>query len=414
MSRSTVAIVGAGLAGARTAEALRARGYDGDVVLVGEEPHPPYERPALSKSHLIDGPLGEKILVNAEDWYDEHEVELVTGHAVTGFDPRERRLSVAGTAEIRYRALVLTTGAGSRRLRLPGADLAGVHHLRTVEDSTALYAALGRRPRTVVIGGGWIGLEVAAAATSHGAEVTVLEQAPVPMEHVLGARMAGVLLRAHRDHGVDVRGGVHVTALRQGGRGRVAGVVLADGRSLDADVVVVGIGAEPRTELALQGGLEVSNGVVVDAGLRSSAPAIYAAGDVANAWHPTLHRRLRVEHWDNALHQPDTVAASILGVDSPYDRLPYFFSDQYDLGLEYTGWVDPAAAHEVVVRGDEESGRFMAFWVRDGAVAAGMGVNEWGQVDAVQALIRSGAVVDASLLADTDVPLEQLQPPGAS
>jgi len=223
MSRSTVAIVGAGLAGAKTAEALRTRGYDGGVVLVGDEPHAPYERPALSKDFLIDGPLGEKILVNAEDWYDEHEVELVTGHTVTGVDPRERRLSVAGAAEIHYRALVLTTGAAPRRLRLPGADLAGVHHLRTVEDGTALYAALARRPRTVIIGGGWIGLEVAAAARSHGAEVTVLEQARVPMEHVLGARMAGVLLRAHHDHGVDVRGGVHVTALRQDGSGRVAG-----------------------------------------------------------------------------------------------------------------------------------------------------------------------------------------------
>lgn len=414
MFRSNVAIVGAGLAGAKTAEALRVRGYDGGVVLVGEEPHAPYERPALSKDHLIDGALGEKILVNAEGWYDEHEVELVTGHTVTGFDPRERRLSVAGSAEIRYRALVLTTGAAPRRLRLPGADLAGVHHLRTVEDSTALYAALARGPRTVVIGGGWIGLEVAAAARSHGAEVTVLEQAPVPMEHVLGARMAGVLLQAHHDQGVDVRGGVQVTALRQDGQDRVAGVVLGDGTTLNADVVVVGIGAQPRTELALQAGLEVSNGVVVDAGLRSSAPDVYAAGDVANAWHATLGRRLRVEHWDNALHQPEAVAASIVGVDAPYDRLPYFFSDQYDLGLEYTGWVDPAVPHEVVVRGDEGSGRFMAFWVRDGAVAAGMGVNEWGQVDAVQALIRSAAVVDASLLADPDVPLQQLQPAVAS
>jgi 3-phenylpropionate/trans-cinnamate dioxygenase ferredoxin reductase subunit len=409
MSRSTVAIVGAGLAGARTAEALRARGYDGDVVLVGQERHAPYERPALSKDYLIGGPLGEKILVNTEDWYDEHDVELVTGHTVTGFDPHERRLSVTGAAEIRYRALVLTTGSAPRRLRLPGADLAGVHYLRTVEDSTALYAALARGPRTVVIGGGWIGLEVAAAAQSHGAVVTVLEQAPVPMEHVLGARMAGVLLRAHRDHGVDVRGGVQVTALRQDGRGRVTGVVLGDGTSLDADVVVVGIGAQPRTELAAEGGLDVANGVVVDSQLRTSAPDVYAAGDVANAWHPTLGRRLRVEHWDNALHQPETVAASILGVDAPYDRLPYFFSDQYDLSLEYTGWVDPAAPHEVVARGDEDSGRFMAFWVRDGAVAAGMGVNEWGQVDAVQALIRSAAVVDASLLADPDVPLQQLQ-----
>lgn len=408
-SRNTVAIVGAGLAGAKTAEALRDRGYDGAIVLVGEEHHPPYERPALSKDYLIEGPLGEKVLVNAEDWYDEHEVDLLTGHPVTGLDIRDRRLSVHRSAAVRYDSLVLTTGAAPRRLRLPGADLAGVHHLRTVEDSTALYAALARRPRTVVIGGGWIGLEVAAAARSHGAEVTVLEQATVPMEHVLGTRMAGVLLRAHRDHGVDVRGGVQVTGLAHDGHDRVAAVALADGTMLAADIVVVGIGAQPRTELALQSGLEVSNGVVVDAGLRSSAPDIYAAGDVANAWHPTLGRHLRVEHWDNALHQPETVAASILGVDAPYDRLPYFFSDQYDLGLEYTGWVDPAVPHEVVVRGDEQSGRFMAFWVREGRVAAGMGVNEWGQVDAVQALIRSEARIEASLLADPDMPLDQLR-----
>lgn len=407
MSKNTVAIVGAGLAGAKTAEALRAGGHDGAIMLVGDEHHPPYERPALSKDHLIHGPLGEKILVNAEDWYDEHDVELLTGHPVTGLDVQARRLSVYRSPAVRYHHLVLTTGAEPRRLRLPGADLAGVHHLRTVEDSTALYAALGRRPRTVVIGGGWIGLEVAAAARSHGAEVTVLEQAPVPMEHVLGSRMAAVLLRAHRDHGVDIRGGVQVSALAHDGNDRVAAVVLADGTRLDADIVVVGIGAQPRTDLAVQGGLEVSNGVVVDAGLRSSAPGIYSAGDVANAWHPTLGRHLRVEHWDNALHQPETVAASILGRNAPYDRLPYFFSDQYDLGLEYTGWVDPATPHDVVVRGDEGSGRFMAFWLRDGRMAAGMAVNEWGQVDAVQSLIRSGAVVDVSILADQDVPLDQ-------
>jgi 3-phenylpropionate/trans-cinnamate dioxygenase ferredoxin reductase subunit len=410
MSRSTVVIVGAGLAGGKTAEALRSRGHQGSIVLVGEEPHAPYERPALSKDYLIEGPGGDKILVNPEGWYAEHGVDLVTGRRVTGIDVRRRRVTLSAGNEIPYQSLVLTTGAAPRRLRIPGAELAGVHHLRTLEDSTALYAALARAPRTVVIGGGWIGLEVAAAARSHGAEVVVLEQASLPLERVLGPRVAGVLVRAHLDHGVDVRGGVQVTALTGDGHDRVTGVVLEDGSTLDADVVVVGVGAQPRTELAVAAGLEVSNGVVVDSGLRASAPGVYAAGDLANAWHPTLGRRLRVEHWDNALHQPEAVAASILGEHAPYDRLPYFFSDQYDLGLEYTGWVDPTVPHEVVLRGDEESGRFMAFWLRGGRVAAGMGVNEWGQVDDVQALIRSRAVVDTSALADPDVPLLQLLP----
>ena len=411
MSASGVVIVGAGLAGAKTAEALRAAGYHGGIRLVGEERHLPYERPALSKEGLIDRPVGEKVRVHPEGWYADHEVELITDRPVTEVDVHARRVSLGGSAHLRFDSLVLTTGSAPRRLRMEGSDLAGVHQLRTVEDSTALYAALARGPRTVIIGGGWIGLEVAAAARSHGAEVTVLEQAPVPMERVLGARMAGVLLRAHRDRGVDVRGGVEVRALLPDGRSRVAAVLLGDGTVLEADVVVVGVGAQPRTELAQRAGLEVSNGIVVDAGLRSATPDVYAAGDVANAWHPFLRRRLRVEHWDNALHQPETVAASILGVDAAYDRLPYFFSDQYDLGLEYTGWVDSAAAHDVVVRGDEDSGRFMAFWLQDGRVAAGMGVNEWGQIDEVQGLIRSAAPVDVSLLADPDVPLPDLLAP---
>lgn len=408
MSANGVVVVGAGLAGAKTAEALRAAGYDGPIVLVGEERHLPYERPALSKEWLLDGPVGDQVRVHPEDWYAEHDVELVTGHAVSEVDVQAHHVSLSGSSVLPYDSLVLATGAAPRRLRVEGADLTGVHQLRTVEDSSALYAALARAPRTVVIGGGWIGLEVAAAARSHGAQVTVLEQAPVPMERVLGPRMADVLLRTHRDHGVDVRGGVEVRALVPDAHGRVAAVRLVDGRVLEADVVVVGIGAQPRTELAQRAGLRVSNGIDVDAGLRSSVPGVYATGDVANAWHPTLGRRLRVEHWDNALHQPETVAASILDVDAAYDRLPYFFSDQYDLGLEYTGWVDTTAAHDVVVRGDEESGRFMAFWLQGARVAAGMGVNEWGHVDTVQSLVRSRCDVDKALLADPDVPLSDL------
>ena len=411
-TRKRVAVVGGGLAAAMTAEALRTRGFDGAITVFGREEHRPYERPALSKANLSLGSVpDDELFVHTPGWYADNDVDLQTGCPVLGIDLPAHQLSAGRGTSVRttpFDLLVLATGASPRRLGVPGAGLAGVHHLRTLEDSNALHAVLATGPRLVIIGGGWIGLEVAAVAASLGATVTILEAGPMPMAPLLGDRIAGVLLDAHRSHGVEIRTRAEVVALDDDGHGHVAAIQLADGARLDADAVVVGIGAVPDTALAEQAGIAVANGVVVDADLRTSHPDVFAVGDIANAWHPTLGRRLRVEHWANALNQPQTVAAAVTGPSEPYDALPYFFSDQYDLGLEYLGHPDPALPREVVVRGDETSGKFTVFWLQQGRVAAGLSVNSWGQTDHVEALIRAGAHVPPALLADTRVPLEEL------
>ena len=287
---------------------------------------------------------------------------------------------------------MLATGATPRRLRLPGADLPGVHYLRTLDDSDALRAAFRPGANVVVVGAGWIGLETAAAARGAGATVTVLESAELPLLRVLGPRMAQVFAGLHRENGVDLRLGVTVSAVR-GGPSAVTGVELGDGSVVAADAVVVGVGVSPNVDLARSAGLDVDNGVLVDASLRSSDPHIFAVGDVANAQHPVLGRRIRVEHWANALHQPEVVAKSVLGREAVYDRLPYFFTDQYDLGMEYVGYAD--ADDEVVVRGDLDAREFVALWVRDGRVVAGMNVNVWDVTDRIRDIILAGQPADA-------------------
>ena len=403
-----IVVVGAGLAGAKTVEALRDKGFEGSLVLVGAEQHLPYERPALSKGYLKGDDDRSSFEVHERSWYDEHRVELRLGQEVDSLDLAARTVTLAGGGSLPYDRLVLATGATPRRLPLPGADLAGVRTLRTVEDSEALREAFGSRARVVVVGAGWIGLETAAAARAAGATVTVLESAELPLLRVLGRRMAAMFADLHRDHGVDLRLGVQVAALR-GDDGRVTGVELADGELVPADVVVVGVGVAPATRLAQEAGLEVEDGVLVDAQGRSSDPRVFAVGDLANAENPALGRRVRVEHWANALNQPATVAAAALGGPDTYDRLPYFYSDQYDLGMEYTGFADPEQ-DDLVVRGDVRARELVAFWTRDGRVVAGMNVNVWDVTDDIKALIRSGAVVDPGRLADPDVPLSDLLP----
>ncbi|WP_270886097.1 NAD(P)/FAD-dependent oxidoreductase [Pedococcus sp. 5OH_020] len=407
MGTPTAVIVGAGLAGAKTAEALRDHGFDGRIRLLGQEPHRPYERPPLSKQNLTAGHVEDGLYVHPTGWYAEHDVDLRTGCRVERIDLRARELGTSA-GQLGWDVLVLATGSSPRRIAIPGSDLSGVHYLRTLEDSNALHARLQRRPDVVIVGGGWVGLEVAAAAATTGASVTVLEQARLPMEAILGERLARFLVAAHRGHGVQVRSAAKVAAFTSNGRRQVSGVRLADGTVLQADLVVVGIGAVPQTELAAAAGLAVDNGVVVDDHLRTGHPDVYAVGDLANAYHPTLKRRLRVEHWANALNQPQTVGAAVTGQDEPYDRLPYFFSDQYDLGLEYMGHLDPSLPHDVVVRGDEQTGTFLGFWVQRGRLAAGLAVNSWGALDEVEPLIRSGRQVSLAELADPDVPLGQL------
>ncbi|WP_329312136.1 FAD-dependent oxidoreductase [Streptomyces sp. NBC_01278] len=400
-------IVGASLAGAKAAQTLREEGFDGPVVLLGEENERPYERPPLSKGYLLGKDERDTVYVHPPHWYAEHDVDLRLGATVTAVDPAGHEGTLADGSRIGYEKLLLTTGSSPRRLTVPGADLDGVLYLRRLADSDRLKESFESASRIVVIGAGWIGLETAAAARAAGVEATVLEMAELPLLRVLGREVAQVFADLHTDHGVDLRFGVQVAEIT-GAAGRANGVLLADGSRIDADAVIVGVGITPNTQLADAAGLEVDNGIRVDAHLRTSHPDIYAAGDVANAFHPLLGKHIRVEHWANAVNQPHVAAKAMLGQNVAYDRVPYFFTDQYDLGMEYTGYVEPGGYDQVVFRGRRDTREFIAFWLSDGRVLAGMNVNVWDVTDPIRALVTSGQAVDAKELADVDVPLTQL------
>ncbi|TQM45901.1 NAD(P)/FAD-dependent oxidoreductase [Pseudonocardia cypriaca] len=403
----TFVIVGASLAGAKAAETLRDEGFAGRVVLVGEEPEPPYERPPLSKGYLLGSDERGTAFVHDRAWYDKQNIELRTGVRAEAVDPGAHAVTLAGGERLAYDKLLLATGSVVRRLQVPGAELEGVHYLRRIEHSDALRGVLVEGARVVVVGGGWIGLEVAAAARTHGATVTLVEVDTLPLRRVLGDEVAQVFADLHADHGVDLRLGTGVREIA-GADGRVASVTLDDGTSLPADAVVVGVGITPAVELAQSAGLAVDNGVLVDAALRTSDPDVYAAGDVANADNPLLGKHIRVEHWQNALDGGPAAARSMLGQDVVYDRVPYFFTDQYDLGMEYTGHAEPGSYDQVVFRGDVPGREFISFWLSEGRVLAGMNVNVWDVAADVERIIRSGAPVDPARLADPTVPLSDL------
>jgi 3-phenylpropionate/trans-cinnamate dioxygenase ferredoxin reductase subunit len=400
-------IVGASLAGAKAAEALRDEGFDGPLVLIGDESERPYERPPLSKGYLLGKDAREQIYVHPPQWYAEHDVDLRLGTAVTAVVPAAHEVTLADGSRIGYSKLLLTTGSSPRRLPVPGADVDGVLYLRRVEDSDRIKDAFRSAGKVAVIGAGWIGLETAAAARASGLEVTVVETAELPLLRVLGREVAQVFADLHRDHGVDLRLGIQVAEITGSG-GTADGVRLADGTHIEADVVIVGIGIVPNTGLARTAGLKIDNGIRTDEWTRTSDPNIHAAGDVANAFHPLLGKHIRVEHWANALHQPQTAAKAMLGRDAVYDKVPYFFTDQYDLGMEYAGYVEPGGYDQVVFRGDVARREFVAFWVAGGRVLAGMNVNVWDVTEPIQALVRSGEPVEASRLADPAVPIESL------
>jgi 3-phenylpropionate/trans-cinnamate dioxygenase ferredoxin reductase subunit len=400
-------IVGAGQAGATAAASLRDAGFDGPVVLIGQEREAPYERPALSKGYLQGTVFRENLAVHQPAWYADNDVDLVLDTSVVGVDPVSHRVWMSRGRYADYRALLLTTGSSPRLLPVPGADLAGVHYLRTLQDSDRIRTVLGQASRVAVIGAGWIGLETAAAARAAGLQVTVLETAALPLLRVLGPEVAGIFASLHRDHGVDVRCGVQVAEIT-GQYGQADGVRLGDGSLVAADAVIVGAGILPNTRLAAAAGLRIDNGIRVDEHLRSSNPDIYAAGDVANAFHPVLGRHVRVEHWANAVHQPQTAAHAMVGLHASYQRLPYFFTDQYDLGMEYTGHVQPGGYDQVVLRGDVQGREFVAFWLSRGRVLAGMNVNVWDVTTTIESIILAGRPVDTAKLGDPDAPLESL------
>jgi 3-phenylpropionate/trans-cinnamate dioxygenase ferredoxin reductase subunit len=404
--QKTFVIVGASLAGAKAAEALRDDGFDGRIVLIGTENERPYERPELSKKYLRAETDRDSLYVHESRFYEDQQIELRLGETVSAIDPGARDVALESGERIGFDSALITTGAEPRRLPVPGADLDEVLYLRTVGDSDALRERLERGGKTVVIGAGWIGSEVAASARQKGLDVTLVEMSEVPLERVLGRELGSFYRDVHVDNGVDFIGGSGLDSFE--GDGRVERVVLADGRRIDCDFAVVGVGVAPRTQLAESAGLQVDNGVVVDERLRTSAPGIFAAGDVANAAHPLFETHIRIEHWANALNQGPAAARSMLGNEAPYDRAPYFYSDQYDVGMEYSGYA--TEWDEIVYRGDPAKREFIAFWMSGGRVLAGMNVNVWDVTEPIQQMIRSKQTVDASRLADPDVPLEELAP----
>lgn len=398
-----VVIVGGGLAGANAAFALRERGYDGRVTLIAEEHLYPYERPPVSKGYLRGEDAIDKAYVRPPADYEANRIDLLRGTRATELDVNN---SVVATTHGRlsYDALVLATGAAPRRLEVPGSELARIDYLRDLGDADALRAAAAQAESIVVIGGGWIGAEVAASLRELDRPVTFLTSRPRPLEHVLGQEIADVYRAVHLEHGVRFLSG-RVASVE--GRQRVSAVVTADGRRVPADLVVVGIGAAPRIDLAVRAGLRVDDhSVAVDEFLRTSVPNVYAIGDVARSWNPRYGRALHLEHWDNAIEQGKAAAANILGAEIAYDRVPYLYSDQYDLGMEYRGLAPEW--DEVVVRGDLDAREFHAFWLVHGRVAAAMNVNLWDDGDELQALVASNVTVDVGRLADASVPLAEV------
>ncbi len=393
----TFVIAGGGLAGAKNAQKLRSEGFDGRIVILGGEKHPPYERPPLSKGYLLGNDELDSVYTVPESWYAENDVDFRTGVTVTSLDPAARTVT-AGGETVGYDKLLIATGAVPRRL----ADVPGAYYLRTIEDSTRLKEAFARQGNVVVVGAGWIGLETAAAARTAGCEVTVVEQGPGSLNAVIGPEVGAVFTELHKSHGVRFKFGETIQAAGEGY------VTTSSGERLDADVVLAAIGVLPDDALAREAGLEVGDGIVADAALRTSSPDIFAAGDVVSSYRPLYQRRVRVEHWQNAIASGEAAARSMLGQEVSYDPVPYFYSDQYNLGMECAGLPSPGSYDQVVYRGSVDELEFIAFWLRGGAVIAGMNVNVWDVTDEIQALIRSGRVPELDRLANPSVPLAEV------
>ncbi|HEX3548428.1 MAG TPA: FAD-dependent oxidoreductase [Mycobacterium sp.] len=401
---STFAIIGGGLAGAKAAEALRDKDFGGHVVLFAAEQHLPYERPPLSKEYLAGKKTLGDFTVHTSAWYRDHHIELQLGTEVSAIDRAAHTLSLPGGGSQGYDKLLMATGSRSRRPPIPGADADGVHYLRTIDDAAALNSVLTEASSLAIVGGGWIGLEVAAGARNRGVDVTIVEMAELPLIGALGREVGAVFAKLHRDHGVDLRLGASVEEITTS-NGKATGLRLGDGSTVSADAVLVAVGAAANTALAERAGLAMGDGgVLVDASLRTSDPDIYAVGDIAAAAHPLFGVRIRTEHWANALKQPAIAVAGMLDNPGEYDELPYFFTDQYDLGMEYVGHAPDY--QRVVFRGDVDGREFAAFWLdADNRVLAGMNVNIWEGLDDIKSVIRSRTPVDPDRLADPKQPL---------
>lgn len=401
-------VVGGGLAGVSAAEELRKQGFDGGIKIVGKENHAPYIRPPLSKGYLNGSDGLDAVYVHPETWYSENSIELMTGTKVFGVNAQDKEITISGGRPLSYDKLLLATGSSPRLLTIDGAELGGVYYLRTLEDSQKLRGELAEGGRNLVlIGSGWIGMEVGATARTLGNEVTILERDPIPLANAIGDEMGTLFADYHREKGVKLRTSVMVERIL-GNHGKVTGVELAGGEVVPADMVLIGVGAVPNVALADDAGIITENGIVTDQAMQTSDPDIFAAGDVANAFHPLANMRLRSEHWANALNEGPAAARGMLGQNESFEDIPYFYTDQFDLGMEYSGYGPMTRGAEIVYRGDKAAREFVAFWIKDERVVAGMNVNVWDVNEQVQRLIKSQKVVDLSKLTDATVPLEEI------
>ena len=416
MSNDAIVIIGGGVTAARAIEAIRESDQQTPIVLVAKEDRLPYDRPPLSKGVMLGNDPEESAFLHPQEWYDERQVDLRLGVAADRLDTAAKTVTLSDGTDLAWSKVLLATGSGVRTLDVPGSTLTDVFYLRSMNDAAAIKARLVAGSEVVIIGAGWIGLEVAAAAREHGAEVTIVEPQAAPLLGAVGEQVGTWFADLHRAHGVTFRFGEGVASLDGDDDGKVTGVVTSSGDRLSADTVVIGVGIQPNTQLAEDAGIDVDNGVVVDESLKASVDGVYAAGDVASWFNPTFDTRMRVEHWANANDGGYAAGQSIAGQDVHFGPVPFFYSDQYDIGLEYAGYVPRGTDTEVVLRGDPASNEFMAFWVvpeGDGVrVLAGMHVNVWDTIDIVQDLVRSRTVLDRTRLADKGIPLGEVAPQG--
>ncbi|HYZ90930.1 MAG TPA: FAD-dependent oxidoreductase [Actinomycetota bacterium] len=398
----TFAVVGASLAGGRAVETLRDEGFDGRVVLIGAEPDRPYERPPLSKEVLRSESKPDSVFLRDDSWYAEHDIELRLGTTVTSLAPGELRLD--DTSTLSFDACLISTGGRVRTLDVPGVELPGVGYLRTLRDASALATRFAQRPRVVVVGAGFIGAEVAASARTLRCDVTMIEVLEVPLARVLGEDLGRLYAQIHRDHGVDLRLGEGVERFE--GSDRVEAVVGTSGTRYPADIVVIGVGIVPNVELADAAGIDCDNGILVDDRCRTSMAGVFAAGDVANRPDDYSGGRIRVEHFQNAQNQGPAAARNMLGRDTPFQEVPWFWTDQYEVNLQMLG--HPSAGAERVVRGDPASRDFVALYVRGGNVVAAIAMNRGKDIAAARRLIERKITVDTARLGDEDVALRDL------
>ncbi len=413
-----IVIVGGGLAGATAAKTLRAEGFAGPVTIIGAENHHPYLRPPLSKDYLLGRAAEDTVPVVPQGWYAENDVGLRLGARVTGIRPDARTVELDDGSTLAYGSLLLTTGATPRTLSLPGSDLSGVSTFRTLDDARRLRSNLAAGGRSVVmIGSGWIGMELAAAAATYGNRVTLLGLEEIPLASAIGPDLGRFFRTLHEANGVSFRLPDSARELTGDG-GAVTGIITASGEQLPADIVVIAVGVVPETGLAQAAGLALDNGILTDASLRTSVPGIFAAGDIANALHPFTGKHHRSEHWSNALNGGKVAAKAMLGQYAVLSTIPYFYTDQYDVSMEYSGFPALAAGAKPVIRGSLADKEFIAFWQQDSRVVAGMSVN-WprrpqpGAQKTIKALISARTPVAAERLANSSVGLDQLLPEDA-